>query len=301
MGSDNRKNGGFVDWRGVEYILRLQVRDICQFSCGLFEGLRFSRRVVETLSFAWFAGKSNRVLGGWGDCRHVSPRTERHTLLSATFEENAFVYIVDDDPAARESVAALVQSRGMQTKTFASAEEFLKSAHQDEVRGCLVLDVRMKGMGGLDLQEELQRRHISLPVIIITGYADVPMAVRALQGGAVSFLTKPCKPENLWGTILQAVEQDRTERRKSDQQRAIERKLAMLTSDERLVLSKILEGVPNKRIARDLDIGLRTVELRRSNLMKKMEAESLAELIQMVLQVNFPTPESVTPATPEES
>jgi two-component system, LuxR family, response regulator FixJ len=217
--------------------------------------------------------------------------------LSATFEEDTFVYIVDDDPAARESVVALVESRGMRTKTFASAEEFLNST-RDEVRGCLVLDVRMKGMGGLDLQEELRRRNILLPVIIITGYADVPMAVRALQGGAVSFLTKPCKPENLWGTIQQALEQDREERRKSDQQRAIERKLTMLTSDERLVLGKILEGVPNKRIARDLDIGLRTVELRRSNLMKKMEAESLAELIQMVLQVNFRGPESATPATP---
>ena len=156
-------------------------------------------------------------------------------------------------------------------------------------------------MGGLDLQEELRRRLIMVPVIIITGYADVPMAVRALQGGAVSFLTKPCKPENLWDTIQQALEQDRAERRKSDQQRAIERKLATLTPDERQVLEKVLDGVPNKRIARDLDIGLRTVELRRSNLMKKMEAESLAELIQMVLQVNFRRSDTAPPVAPEGS
>jgi len=220
--------------------------------------------------------------------------------LSTTFDEDTYVYIVDDDPAARESVAALVQSRGMPTKTFGSAEEFLTTAHGG-IHGCLVLDVRMKGMGGLDLQEELRRRRIMVPVIIITGYADVPMAVRALQGGAVSFLTKPCKPENLWDTIQQALEQDRTERRKSDLQRAIERKLATLTMDERQVLEKVLDGVPNKRIARDLDIGLRTVELRRSNLMKKMEAESLAELIQMVLQVNFRSPDSTPPAVPEGS
>lgn len=220
--------------------------------------------------------------------------------MSTTFDEDTYVYIVDDDPAARESVAALVQSRGAQTRTFGSAEEFLHAVHGG-IHGCLVLDVRMKGMGGLDLQEELRRRRIMVPIIIITGYADVPMAVRALQGGAVSFLTKPCKPENLWDTIQQALEQDRTERRKSDQQRAIERKLATLTTDERQVLEKVLDGVPNKRIARDLDIGLRTVELRRSNLMKKMEAESLAELIQMVLQVNFRSPDTAPPVVPEGS
>ena len=240
------------------------------------------------------AGRVGRLLGTY------HPRLMRHIPLSTTLDEDTYVYIVDDDPAARESVAALVQSRGAQTRTFGSAEEFLNLAHGG-IRGCLVLDVRMKGMGGLDLQEELRRRRIMVPVIIITGYADVPMAVRALQGGAVSFLTKPCKPENLWDTIQQALEQDRAERRKSDQQRAIERKLATLTPDERQVLEKVLDGVPNKRIARDLDIGLRTVELRRSNLMKKMEAESLAELIQMVLQVNFRRSDTAPPVAPEGS
>jgi FixJ family two-component response regulator len=201
-------------------------------------------------------------------------------------DQDAYVYIVDDDPGARASVAALVQSRGVATQEYASAEEFLHVAHE-ELCGCLVLDVRMQGMGGLELQEELQRRGIALPVIVITGYADVPMAVRAMQSGAVSFLTKPCQPERLWETILQAMERSQAARVRRQRCREVEQKLGRLTSDERAVLGKVLEGVPNKRIARDLDIGLRTVELRRSNLMKKMEATSLAELIQMALLVGF--------------
>ena len=208
--------------------------------------------------------------------------------MSYHVDAEAVVYIVDDDPAARASVAALVQSHGMLTKEYASAEEFLAYAN-DELCGCLVLDVRMKGMGGLDLQEELSRRKICLPVIIITGFADVPMAVRAMEAGAISFLTKPCKSEKLWETISVAVERCRADRHTREQRDAIERRLHSLTEDERAVLAKIMEGVPNKRIARELDIGLRTVELRRSNLMKKMEAESLAELVQMAVVVGFST------------
>jgi two-component system, LuxR family, response regulator FixJ len=219
--------------------------------------------------------------------------------LSAIWNEDTFVYIVDDDPGARESVAALVQSRGMRTKEYPSAEEFLAMTDR-QLHGCLVLDVRMKGMGGLDLQEELRRRQVTLPVIVITGFADVPMAVRALQGGAMSFLTKPCKPEDLWQTIVQALEQYRAQRRIREQRRAVEQRLSTLTPEERLVLVKVLGGVPNKRIARDLDIGLRTVELRRSNLMKKMEVESLAELIQVVLRVGSREIEPFAPSPPED-
>ena len=219
--------------------------------------------------------------------------------LSATFDEDTFVYIVDDDPGVRASVAALVESHGMRTKEYASAEEFLVVAN-DDLHGCLVVDVRMQGMGGLELHEEMHRRQMTLPVIVITGYADVPMAVGALQGGAISFLTKPCPPEHLWETISRALERSWTARRVREQQRAIEQRLRSLTPGERLVLVKVLSGVPNKRIARDLDIGLRTVELRRSTLMKKMEAASLAELIQMVLQVGSQDPEPRGPAPPLE-
>ncbi len=229
----------------------------------------------------------------------ISSFLTKAKALSVTWDEDTFVYIVDDDPGARESVAALVQSRGMRTKEYPSAEEFLAVANGD-LYGCLVLDVRMKGMGGLDLQEELRRRQTKLPVIVITGFADVPMAVRALQAGAVNFLTKPCKPENLWETIAQALEQSRADRIAREQQRAVEQRLESLTPDERLVLTKVLGGIPNKRIARDLDIGLRTVELRRSNLMKKMGVESLAELVQIVLQAGFHGPEPLAPSPPPE-
>ena len=131
----------------------------------------------------------------------ISQLSEAKSVVLQIVMKMTLVYIVDDDPAARESVAALVQSRGMQTREYASAEEFLSIANED-LCGCLVLDVRMQGLGGLDLQEELRRRDIALPVIMITGYADVPVAVRAMQAGAVSFLTKPCQPESLWETIL---------------------------------------------------------------------------------------------------
>jgi two-component system response regulator FixJ len=219
--------------------------------------------------------------------------------LSLHTFEDTFVYIVDDDPGARESVAALVQSRGVQTKEFTSAEEFLAVVHED-LCGCLVLDVRMQGMGGLDLQDELRRRDIALPVIVITGYGDVPVAVRAMQAGAVSFLTKPCQPEHLWNTILEALERCRAALNVRVRNRTIEQRLNTLTPDEQAVLTKVLAGTPNKLIARDLDIGLRTVELRRSNVMKKMGAESLAELIQMALAVGFVKELPSVPPTPPQ-
>ncbi len=168
----------------------------------------------------------------------------------------------------------------------ASAEAFLEVAG-DDLQGCVVVDVRMKGMSGLELQDTLARRGIPLPVIVITGYADVPMAVRAMQAGAISFLTKPCKPEQLWETIAEAVERSRKDRQVRKHRQAIYSRVDSLTDDERAVLERVVDGVPNKRIARDLDIGLRTVELRRSSVMKKMQAESLAELVQMVVTIGF--------------
>ncbi len=209
------------------------------------------------------------------------------------------VYIVDDDPGARELVLALVQSHGLQAQEFSSAEEFLAVATPD-LYGCLVLDIRMRGMDGLTLQDELVRRGIPLPVIVITGYADVPAAVRAMQAGAVNFLTKPCPPADLWNTIVAALERSRAARDQRIRNQTIEQRLGTLTDDEQAVLSKILEGTPNKLIARDLDIGLRTVELRRAKVMKKMGAESLAELIQMALTVGFVRRPPTSPSTPVE-
>jgi two-component system, LuxR family, response regulator FixJ len=201
-------------------------------------------------------------------------------------DPNATVYVVDDDAAARESVLALVSLKGVRAQGFASAEEFL--AHfNPQLTGCLVVDVRMTGISGLQLLQQLHSRHSTLPAIVITGYADVPMAVKAMQSGALTFLEKPCQDQELWQAIQQALDQEKSLQSLRRQKGEIESRLATLTEDEVAVLRKLLEGLPNKRIAVDLDIGLRTVELRRSNIMKKMSAASLPELVRMAILIGF--------------
>jgi FixJ family two-component response regulator len=201
-------------------------------------------------------------------------------------DANATVFVVDDDAAARESVAALVSLKGLAAKGFASAEEFLRQ-YDDAQRGCLVVDVRMAGMSGLQLLQHLQSRGSVLPSVVITGYADVPMAVKAMQAGAMTFLEKPCQEQELWQAIQQALDREQAQQALRKQKSEIEARMATLTEDEVAVLRKLLEGLPNKRIAVDLDIGLRTVELRRSNIMKKMQAASLPELVRMAILVDF--------------
>lgn len=198
------------------------------------------------------------------------------------------VHIIDDDSAVRESLVALVQMRGMQTKGYASAEAFL-AALQPSDTGCIVCDVRMSGLGltGLQLLEKLAELKSTLPVIIITAFADVPTAVRAMQAGAVTFLEKPANEADLIAAIQQALNLEQAQAALRRQKSDVETKLTTLTADEIAVMRKMLEGLPNKRIASDLDIGLRTVELRRSNIMKKMGAGSLAELVRLALLVDF--------------
>ncbi len=206
-------------------------------------------------------------------------------------DANATVFVVDDDAAARESVVALVSLKGIPAKGFASAEEFLNQFDHSQT-GCLVVDVRMSGMSGLQLLQQLQARGSTLPAIVITGYADVPMAVKAMQSGAMTFLEKPCQEQELWQAIQQALDKEQSLQALRKQTGEIQSRLATLTEDEVAVLSKLLEGLPNKRIAVDLDIGLRTVELRRSNIMKKMGAASLPELVRMAILIGFLKAES---------
>lgn len=192
------------------------------------------------------------------------------------------VFIVDDDPAARDSVRALVESKGLRAKTFFSAEDFLNSYDPAE-RGCAVVDVRMLGMSGVDLQQRLKERNASLPVILITGFGDVPTAVRAMQAGAVTFLEKPCQDQELWHYIEQALDQESVNRESAERLAECQALMAKLSADEMEVLRKVVEGLPNKRIASTLDIGLRTVELRRANIMKKFNANSLAEMVRVAI------------------
>jgi FixJ family two-component response regulator len=212
-------------------------------------------------------------------------------------DSDSTVFVVDDDAGARESVVALVGQKGLRAEGFSSAEEFL--AQYDPTRkGCLVADVRMAGMSGLELLERLKSRQSALPVVVITGYADVPMAVKAMQAGAVTFLEKPCQEQELWQAIKQCLDLEQLQHAQRKQRAELEARLATLTEDELEVLRRLLAGHANKRIAADLDIGLRTVELRRSNIMTKMQATSLPDLVRIAILIGFLKPENPEPPLP---
>lgn len=192
------------------------------------------------------------------------------------------VYVVDDDSGARESVCALAESMGLRAFGFVSAEDFLGSRTGAET-GCLVTDLRMMKMSGLELQQKLLEDGVELPVILMSGFADVPVAVQAMQTGAVTVLQKPCRQQELWDGIRKALDLDEANRQKRTRQQQLQERLGRLTSEERAVMDRMVEGKLNKVIARELDIGLRTVEQRRHNVLRKMEAASLAELVRLVM------------------
>lgn len=192
------------------------------------------------------------------------------------------VYIVDDDPAAAESVHALVSSRGVTTQVFSSADEFL-SKFRGDPGGCLVTDIRMPGMSGLELQETLAKRKMRIPVILITGFGQVSSAVRAMSAGAITYLEKPCRERELWSSIKQALSQA-SQNQINDAERAeLQSRVNSLTEGELAVMRKIYDGVSNKQMVVELGIGLRTVELRRAKVLQKMQVCSLAELIRVIL------------------
>ena len=193
------------------------------------------------------------------------------------------VYIVDDDEAMRDSLKWLLESRGLKVELYASSEAFL-AALNNEFRGCLVLDVRMPGMSGIDLYSRLQARASTLPVIFITGHGDVPMAVSALKKGAADFIEKPFNDQSMVRLIQSWLKQDRAASAKRAERASLEQSLERLTQREREVLNLIVAGKLNKQIADDLDISIKTVEVHRSRVMEKMGANSVAELVQRVLK-----------------
>jgi len=196
--------------------------------------------------------------------------------------EDPTVFIVDDDDEVRSALALLMESIGMPVETFESAQAFL---HQfNPLRsGCLVLDIRMKGMSGLDLQERLSKEAIHPPIIVITGHGDVPMAVRAVKAGAVDFIEKPFNDQFLLDSVHRAIEQDAQRRGKAMQLAEIENRLKQLTPREQEILNLVVSGKRNKTIAFDLDISQSTVEAHRSKVMEKMQARSLSDLMRMML------------------
>ena len=193
------------------------------------------------------------------------------------------VHIIDDDDAVRDSLALLLTSVGLPSQQYASAAEFLESTPDDHSPGCLILDVRMPGMSGLQLFKELHRRGLSWPVIFMTGHGDVPMAVQAMREGAFDFVQKPFRESELLDRVQQAIAQDRNDRTQDSELAAVQQRLAELTARERDVLDRIVAGQANKVIAIELDISQRTVEQHRARVMRKMNARSLAHLIRMVI------------------
>ncbi len=194
------------------------------------------------------------------------------------------VFIVDDDEAVRNSLRLLVKSVGLPAAAAKSAQEFLAGYDSDQP-GCLVLDVRMPGMSGIELQQELNARGAVIPVIFITGHGDIPMAVEAMQQGAFDFLQKPFRDQDLVDRIQLALAKDRTNRDELTQRSRIRERLATLTPREREVLDLIVAGKPNKIMAADLGLSQRTVEIHRARVMEKMAASSLAQLVRMTLDM----------------
>lgn len=196
----------------------------------------------------------------------------------------ATIFIVDDDPAIRDSLSWLIETIGYPVRTFASAQAFL-DAYEPWMPGCLILDVRLPGMSGLQLQQKMQAKNIRLPVIIISGHGDVPMAVKAMQQGAQVFLEKPFRDQDLLDNIQEAVEADARNRKKDAEFASITRCIESLTPREKEVMELMVSGHPNREIARQCDISVKTVEVHRARVMDKMQADSLPDLVQMVLSL----------------
>ena len=193
------------------------------------------------------------------------------------------VFVVDDDPAMRESLRWLIESVGLRVETYSVPQDFLQT--YDAARpGCLVLDMRMPGMSGLELQEELTERKATLPIIIVTGYAEVPMAVRALKAGAVDFIEKPFSDQLLLDRIQQAIETDRQTRGQQAYKAQLATRIASLSAREREVMELVIAGKANREIAEELGLSQKTVEVHRSRVMEKMQVDSLAELVRVVLE-----------------
>jgi FixJ family two-component response regulator len=196
----------------------------------------------------------------------------------------ATVFIVDDDEGVRNSVRFLLKSVGLATRTLGSAQEFLDTYQQSQP-GCLVLDVRMPGMSGLELQQQLNLRGATIPVIFITGHGDIPMAVEAMQHGAFDFLQKPFRDQDLIDRIQRALERDARSRSSLVEHARIRERLESLTPREREVLVLMTRGKPNKVMAAELGVSQRTVEIHRARVMEKSGAASLAQLVRMVMDL----------------
>ena len=197
------------------------------------------------------------------------------------------IYIVDDDADVREGLQSLLESVGLKSETFSSTTTVLKSKLSDEV-GCLILDVRLPGLSGLDFQAEVTKEQIKVPIIFITGHADVPMSVKAMKAGAVEFLTKPIREQDLLDAVGVALARDRARRKHESDTQALRANYDSLSHREREVMSLVVAGLMNKQAAAEIGISEVTLKVHRHNIMKKLHARSLADLVRMADSLEIP-------------
>jgi FixJ family two-component response regulator len=197
------------------------------------------------------------------------------------------VLVIDDDPNVREGLGALLESVNLQSKAFGSASEFFQSKLPEKV-SCLILDVRLPGLSGLDLQTELAKDQIGIPIIFITGHGDIPMSVKAMKAGAVEFLTKPIREQDLLDAVGVALDRDRARRQHEKEMQALRAQYNSLSNREREVMSLVVAGLMNKQAAAEIGISEVTLKVHRHNIMKKLRARSLADLVRMADRLGIP-------------